>query len=425
MNEEIQSRNQDNTTTVVHIGDYLKREREAIKVSIEKISQKTKINLNILKSLEANDFKSLPSPAYVKGFVLSYARVLGLSPDDVITKLEYSYLTIIGKPFPVLSHTKNNEPIQVNPDLQDPAKVLEDEKRIESRKKLVLPVTIGLSVVVGVVGLYNLLTGTIKKEIKSSQTTDNPIAAPVTSTPEVITDILTDVDDKEPVSTELPKALEAVKPVEVKPVEVKPVAVKPVEVKPVEVKPVEVKPVAVKPVEVKPVEAKPVEVAEDKTIVDLSKRVFPPKDFRKINLKLFAYQEADEATMGLLTDDAKAKFDATLENVYINAFEGSTWLSYKVDDKKIESVSLKKGEGLLLQGKKVLLFFGNVKATRIFYQNKFIDAPTPTGFKSLIFPESETKKHMLPLFPKANNDVLYTAEEYIKRMTEEEKKVSN
>jgi len=40
MNEEIQSRNQDNTTTVVHIGDYLKREREAIKVSIEKISLK-------------------------------------------------------------------------------------------------------------------------------------------------------------------------------------------------------------------------------------------------------------------------------------------------------------------------------------------------------------------------------------------------
>jgi len=70
----------------------------------------------------------------------------------------------VGKPFPVLSHTKNNEPIQVNPDLQDPAKVLEDEKRIESRKKLVLPVTIGLSVVVGVVGLYNLLTGTIKKK---------------------------------------------------------------------------------------------------------------------------------------------------------------------------------------------------------------------------------------------------------------------
>ena len=397
MNDESKFTPHQNATTVEHIGDYLKREREAIKVSIEKVSQKTKINLNILKALEVNDFKSLPSPAYVKGFVLSYARVLGLSPEDVINKLEYSYLTIEGKPFPALNHSKNTEPLQINPELNDPAKVLEDEKKIESRKKLVLPVTLGISVVVGIIGLYNLLTGTIKKEIKSTQTDEVP-TAPITVEAQPVSEttapVVTDAVPDKPVTTE---AIKEEAPKEV------------------------VKVPKTAPPQPVLEAAKP----EEKPAINLAKRIFPPKDFRKINLKLFAYQEGDEATMSLLNQEIKSKFDGNQENIYINAADGDTWLSYKVDDKKIESVSLKKGEGLFLQGKKVLMFFGNVKATRIFYQNKLIDAPTPTGFKSLIFPESETKKHMLPLFPKASNDMLYTAEEYIKRMTEEEKQGSN
>jgi cytoskeletal protein RodZ len=410
MNDDSKTIHHESSTTVVHIGDYLKREREAIKVSIEKVSQKTKINLNILKSLEANDFKSLPSPAYVKGFVLSYARVLGLSPEDVINKLEYSYLTIVGKPFPALNYSKNTEPLQINPEFNDPAKVLEDEKKLENRKKLFLPVTLGISVVLGVVGLYNLLTGTIKKEIKSTQTNEVPTA---------------------PITVEAQPVSEPIAPVVNGSVQSKPVMAEATKVEvPKELaKPTTAVVSAPKVVEeIKPSPPKEVVSAtkpEEKPPLDPSKRIFPPKDFRKINLKLFAYQDGDEATMSLLSDETKSKFDGTQENIYINAVDGDTWLSYKVDEKKIESVSIKKGEGLFLQGKKVLIFFGNVKATRIFYQNKLIDAPTPTGFKSLIFPESETKKHMLPLFPKASNDTLYTAEEYIKRMTEEEKQVSN
>ena len=76
------------TSQVVHIGDHLRAQREDAKLSLEKVSQKTKINLNILRALEANNFQALPSPAYIKGFVLSYARVVGLNPSDVITKLE-------------------------------------------------------------------------------------------------------------------------------------------------------------------------------------------------------------------------------------------------------------------------------------------------------------------------------------------------
>ena len=397
MNQEPTSKNEGNTSSVIHVGDYLRQERESLKISIEKVSQKTKINLNILKSLEANDFKSLPSPAYVKGFVISYAKVIGLTHEDVITKLEYSYLTLVGKPFPALNHSKNSEPVQVNPELKDPAKVLDDEKKIEERKKLVLPAIVGIVVIFGVVGLYNLLTGTIKKEMKSQP--QNQAAQVIESEPEVETTL-----DTEAV-TETEDSVEAVAPVTTEAAKVE--AAPPV-------------------VEAPKIEAKvaPPKVEPTKPEIDISKRVFPPKDFRKINLKLFAFQEADDETMALLNDEARERYDASLENVFINAFEGNTWLSYKVDDQSIESIKLEKGKSVFLQGKKVLLFFGNVKATHIFYQNKLIDAPTPTGFKSLIFPEKETKNHVLPLFPKAMNNVLYTSEEYIKRMKAEEEKLN-
>lgn len=398
MNQEPLSKDQENSKSVVHVGDYLRQERESLKISIEKVSQKTKINLNILKSLEANDFKSLPSPAYVKGFVLSYAKVIGLTHDDVVTKLEYSYLTIVGKPFPALNHFKGTETIQATADLKDPAKVLDDEKKIEERKKLVLPISAGIVVIVGIVGLYNLLTGTVKKEMKSQP------KAQVTQVIDAESEIESETDSE--ITIEVHVEAESVATEEVTPIAPETPKEEP---KP-EVKAVE--------------QITPTKIEATKPVADLSKRVFPPKDFRKINLKLFAFQEADDDTMALLNDEAREKYNSSLENVFIYAFEGNTWLSHKVDDKPIESIKLEKGKSVFLQGGKVLLFFGNVKATRIFYQNKLIDAPTPTGFKSLIFPEKETKNHVLPLFPKATNNVLYTAEEYMKRMKAEEEKLN-
>ncbi len=69
------------------LGEYLKEKRTEKNFSLEKLSQKTKISINILKSLEANDFDHLPSAAYIKGFVTSYVKVLGLPMDEAINKM--------------------------------------------------------------------------------------------------------------------------------------------------------------------------------------------------------------------------------------------------------------------------------------------------------------------------------------------------
>ena len=58
----------------VKVGTFLKKEREANKLSINDVASKTKINLNILKHLEANALDQLPNKTYVKGFVKSYCK---------------------------------------------------------------------------------------------------------------------------------------------------------------------------------------------------------------------------------------------------------------------------------------------------------------------------------------------------------------
>ena len=70
------------------IGTYLKKQREMRSISLEDISKATKINLKSLKALETDDFGFLPGQVFAKGFVRSYARVIGLDVDEALLQLE-------------------------------------------------------------------------------------------------------------------------------------------------------------------------------------------------------------------------------------------------------------------------------------------------------------------------------------------------
>ncbi len=71
-------------------------------------------------------------------------------------------------------------------------------------------------------------------------------------------------------------------------------------------------------------------------------------------------------------------------NLFINALEGDTWISYQVDGGDIKRYVLKKGRTLLLQAKEtILIFFGNLNIAKIFYNNQLVDAKTRSGVKSL------------------------------------------
>ncbi len=76
------------------LGQYLKRERILRQINLQEISSATKIHIRILKKLEEDDYVSLPSPTFIKGFLKTYAKYLGLDPEDVALR----YLTLIQAP---------------------------------------------------------------------------------------------------------------------------------------------------------------------------------------------------------------------------------------------------------------------------------------------------------------------------------------
>lgn len=178
VNQEMNENNNSSEPNVELLGEYLKQKRVDKNFTLEKLSQKTKISINILKNLEANDYDHLPSAAYIKGFVMSYVKVLGLQKDEAINKMEYTYLNILGKPFPALNHTKLMtapvEPQVVRPKTEEtsPHEVIEKGENLIDSTKSMLPVIIFGAVVLLFVGGYKIISSVVESEVSSKKTKD-------------------------------------------------------------------------------------------------------------------------------------------------------------------------------------------------------------------------------------------------------------
>ncbi len=66
------------------LGALLKNKREEMGLSYAQIFEITKLQPHFLEALENEEWDHLPSPAFVKGFVRSYARALGLAEDGLV-----------------------------------------------------------------------------------------------------------------------------------------------------------------------------------------------------------------------------------------------------------------------------------------------------------------------------------------------------
>ncbi len=69
-------------------GEYLKREREMRGITLEEIAEITKISKSNLEAIEGDDYKRLPPPIYVQGFLKAYASHLGLDSNDVLLRYQ-------------------------------------------------------------------------------------------------------------------------------------------------------------------------------------------------------------------------------------------------------------------------------------------------------------------------------------------------
>jgi transcriptional regulator with XRE-family HTH domain len=65
-------------------GPRLRRERERRGISLETLSARTNVSVELWMGLENNDFSKWPGGLFARAFVRDYARVIGLDADDLI-----------------------------------------------------------------------------------------------------------------------------------------------------------------------------------------------------------------------------------------------------------------------------------------------------------------------------------------------------
>jgi cytoskeletal protein RodZ len=71
------------------LGQYLKRERESRRISLEELSRTTRINHPFLRALEENDFDFFSQDDFIPGFLRLYARHVGLDCQEVFQRYEF------------------------------------------------------------------------------------------------------------------------------------------------------------------------------------------------------------------------------------------------------------------------------------------------------------------------------------------------
>ncbi len=68
-------------------GEFLAARRQQLNLSVEDVAMRVRLAARQIVALEANDFAALPGMATVRGFVRSYAKLLGLDPEPLVAML--------------------------------------------------------------------------------------------------------------------------------------------------------------------------------------------------------------------------------------------------------------------------------------------------------------------------------------------------
>jgi cytoskeletal protein RodZ len=70
------------------LGQFLRQEREKRGMTIEQVASATKINVRILHALEEDQYRELPAKPFIRGFVTSYVRFIGIDAREVLTQFD-------------------------------------------------------------------------------------------------------------------------------------------------------------------------------------------------------------------------------------------------------------------------------------------------------------------------------------------------
>jgi helix-turn-helix protein len=139
-------------TSGLPIGEVLKRARGRQKLDIETVEQQTKIRTKYLRALENEEWDVLPGHPYAKGFLRTYAQLLGLDGDALVDEYRRTVESSLGADAP--------------PQFTEP--VLEQRRRLADLQRRRWPVRAGVVVALAaatVVGVL-LVLGSLGNEQK-------------------------------------------------------------------------------------------------------------------------------------------------------------------------------------------------------------------------------------------------------------------
>jgi cytoskeletal protein RodZ len=149
-------------------GDRLRREREMRGITLEEITESTKISRRHLEALEGEHFDQLPGGVFNKGFVRAYARFLGIDGDQAVA--DYS--------------AASNE--QPEPEDKFPLEIHQEPNRDLNPRRSYLPLAFAVAALVGVLVGYGFwlksrphtnesAAGTTQQALPAAATTGPPV----------------------------------------------------------------------------------------------------------------------------------------------------------------------------------------------------------------------------------------------------------
>jgi len=139
-------------------GDRLRREREMRGITLDEITESTKISRRHLEALEGEHFDQLPGGVFNKGFVRAYARFLGIDGDQAVA--DYS--------------AASNE--QPEPEDKFPLEIHQEPNRDLNPRRSYLPLVFAIAALVGVLVGYAFW-------VKSKPHTNESVAGSTQPTP--------------------------------------------------------------------------------------------------------------------------------------------------------------------------------------------------------------------------------------------------
>lgn len=87
--------------TTESIGEFLKQRRAAKRMSLAEVARVTRIPVQTLMSIEGDRFDEMPGEVFVRGFLRSYARAVGVVPEEILARYSASRRVAVVTPLPV------------------------------------------------------------------------------------------------------------------------------------------------------------------------------------------------------------------------------------------------------------------------------------------------------------------------------------